>query len=75
MAAIDRSCAPWIGARISVLRREAGAARNDSPTKSHAMYSIVMNKYYVDELYDAIIVWPVVADFAGVPVEICRYRD
>jgi NADH-quinone oxidoreductase subunit L len=29
-------------------------------TKAHAMYSIVLNKYYVDELYDAVIVWPVV---------------
>jgi NADH-quinone oxidoreductase subunit L len=28
--------------------------------KAHAMYSIVLNKYYVDELYDAVIVWPVV---------------
>src|SRR5437588_9306341 len=28
--------------------------------KAHAMYSIMMNKYYVDELYDAVIVWPVV---------------
>lgn len=26
----------------------------------HALYSIVVNGYYVDELYDAIIVWPVV---------------
>jgi len=24
------------------------------------MYSILVNKYYVDELYDAIIVWPVI---------------
>jgi NADH-quinone oxidoreductase subunit L len=29
-------------------------------SKAHAMYSIVVNKYYVDELYDAVIVWPVV---------------
>jgi NADH-quinone oxidoreductase subunit L len=29
-------------------------------TKTHAMYSIMTNKYYVDELYDAVIVWPVV---------------
>jgi NADH-quinone oxidoreductase subunit L len=28
--------------------------------RAHAMYSILVNKYYVDELYDAIIVWPVV---------------
>jgi NADH-quinone oxidoreductase subunit L len=28
--------------------------------KVHAMYSIMVNKYYVDELYDMIIVWPVV---------------
>ena len=28
--------------------------------KAHSMYSIVLNKYYVDELYDAVIVWPVV---------------
>jgi NADH-quinone oxidoreductase subunit L len=26
----------------------------------HAMYSLLWNKYYVDEIYDAIIVWPVV---------------
>jgi NADH-quinone oxidoreductase subunit L len=30
-------------------------------TKFHALYSIVFNKYYVDELYDMLIVWPVVA--------------
>jgi NADH-quinone oxidoreductase subunit L len=30
-------------------------------TKSHALYSIVFNKYYVDELYDTVIVWPIVA--------------
>ena len=29
-------------------------------TKAHAMYSIMVNKYYVDEVYDAVIVWPVV---------------
>jgi NADH-quinone oxidoreductase subunit L len=29
-------------------------------TRAHAMYSIMMNKYYVDELYDAVLVWPVV---------------
>jgi NADH-quinone oxidoreductase subunit L len=28
--------------------------------KAHAMYSIMVNKYYVDEVYDAVIVWPVV---------------
>jgi NADH-quinone oxidoreductase subunit L len=28
--------------------------------KAHAMYSIIVNKYYVDELYDAILVWPIV---------------
>ena len=28
--------------------------------KAHAMYSIMLNKYYVDELYQAIIVLPVV---------------
>jgi NADH-quinone oxidoreductase subunit L len=26
----------------------------------HALYSIVANRYYVDELYDTMIVWPVV---------------
>jgi NADH-quinone oxidoreductase subunit L len=30
-------------------------------TNVHALYSIVVNKYYVDELYDMFIVWPVVA--------------
>src|SRR5262245_41250686 len=29
--------------------------------KAHAMYSIMVNKYYVDELYDAVIVWPIVS--------------
>jgi NADH-quinone oxidoreductase subunit L len=28
--------------------------------KAHAAYSILENKYYVDELYDAIFVWPLV---------------
>lgn len=28
--------------------------------KMHAMYTIMFHKYYVDELYDTIIVWPVV---------------
>ena len=29
-------------------------------TKTHAMYSIMLNKYYVDDVYNALIVWPVV---------------
>jgi NADH-quinone oxidoreductase subunit L len=29
--------------------------------KAHAMYSILTHKYYVDEIYDAVIVWPIVA--------------
>src|SRR6185295_6480783 len=29
-------------------------------SKAHSMYSIMVNKYYVDELYDAVIVWPIV---------------
>jgi NADH-quinone oxidoreductase subunit L len=29
-------------------------------TRFHALYSIVLNKYYVDELYDMVIVWPIV---------------
>ena len=28
--------------------------------KAHAMYTILLNKYYVDELYDTVIVWPIV---------------
>ncbi len=28
--------------------------------KAQAMYSIMLNKYYVDEVYDAVIVWPIV---------------
>jgi NADH-quinone oxidoreductase subunit L len=28
--------------------------------KTHAMYSIVLNKYYVDEVYDDLFVWPLV---------------
>jgi NADH-quinone oxidoreductase subunit L len=28
--------------------------------KAHAMYSIMLNKYYVDEVYDAVVVWPIV---------------
>ena len=39
-------------------------ARPELPRKladsAHAMYSILLNKYYVDEIYDAIIVIPVV---------------
>jgi NADH-quinone oxidoreductase subunit L len=27
--------------------------------KAHAMYSIMLNKYYVDEVYDAVIVLPI----------------
>jgi NADH-quinone oxidoreductase subunit L len=27
---------------------------------AHAMYSILTHKYYVDEIYDAVIVWPIV---------------
>jgi len=29
-------------------------------TQAHAMYSILLNKYYVDEIYDAVMVWPIV---------------
>ena len=29
-------------------------------TKAHAMYSIMLNKYYVDDVYNAFVVWPVV---------------
>jgi NADH-quinone oxidoreductase subunit L len=29
-------------------------------TKAHAMYSIMLNKYYLDDVYNALIVWPVV---------------
>jgi NADH-quinone oxidoreductase subunit L len=29
-------------------------------TKAHAMYSIMLNKYYVDDLYNALVIWPVV---------------
>jgi NADH-quinone oxidoreductase subunit L len=29
-------------------------------TRFHSLYSIVFNKYYVDELYDTVIVWPIV---------------
>ena len=29
-------------------------------TKAHAMYSIMLNKYYVDDIYNAFVVWPVV---------------
>src|SRR5947199_6211072 len=28
--------------------------------KAHSMYSIMLNKFYVDEIYDAVVVWPVV---------------
>ena len=27
---------------------------------AHAMYSLLMNKYYIDDIYDAVIVWPIV---------------
>jgi NADH-quinone oxidoreductase subunit L len=29
-------------------------------TKAHAMYSIMLNKYYVDDVYSALVIWPVV---------------
>jgi NADH-quinone oxidoreductase subunit L len=29
-------------------------------SKGRALYALLVNKYYVDEIYDAIIVWPVV---------------
>src|SRR5262249_16022586 len=29
-------------------------------TRFHALYSIIVNKYYVDELNDTVIVWPIV---------------
>src|SRR5262249_10023342 len=39
-------------------------ARPELPDKlarqAHAMYSIMVNNYYVNELYDAVIVWPIV---------------
>jgi len=28
--------------------------------QAHSMYSIMLNKYYVDEIYDSVVVWPVV---------------
>jgi NADH-quinone oxidoreductase subunit L len=28
--------------------------------KAHAMYSIMLNKYYVDDVYSALVVWPLV---------------
>ena len=28
--------------------------------KTHAIYALLFNKYYIDEIYDAVIVWPVV---------------
>ena len=28
--------------------------------KAHSMYSILVHKYYVDELYDEVLVWPIV---------------
>ena len=58
---------------ISLLCRKTGIA-GALATKAHAMYSIMLNKYYVDELYEAVIVWPMVRDVAGVPVEIRRRR-
>jgi NADH-quinone oxidoreductase subunit L len=40
-------------------------ARTDIPGKLaasfHALYSIMFNRYYVDELYNIVIVWPIVA--------------
>ena len=39
-------------------------ARPELPEKLaarlHSMYSIVLNKYYVDDLYNAVLVWPIV---------------
>jgi len=38
-------------------------AKPDLPRRlseqAHALYSLLLHKYYVDEIYDAIIVWPV----------------
>ncbi len=38
-------------------------AKPDLPAKlssgAHAMYGLLVNKYYIDEIYDAIIVWPI----------------
>jgi len=39
-------------------------AKPELPAKlasaAHALYGTLMNKYYIDEIYDAVIVWPVV---------------
>jgi NADH-quinone oxidoreductase subunit L len=39
-------------------------ARPDLPAKlaagAHATYGLLVNKYYIDEIYDAILVWPIV---------------
>ncbi len=44
--------------RISVLCREAGTARKRLATSATPCTRIMLNKYYVDEIYDAMIVWP-----------------
>jgi NADH-quinone oxidoreductase subunit L len=28
--------------------------------RAHAMYGLLLHKYYIDEIYDAVIVWPIV---------------
>ena len=40
-----------------------------------ALYSILTNKYYVDEIYDAILVLPIVVASRRVPVAIHRRRQ
>src|SRR5439155_3617237 len=39
-------------------------AKPELPTRisagAHALYGLLLNKYYVDEIYDSLVVWPVV---------------
>src|SRR5438552_16301779 len=49
------------GAGVAYLFYVAKPALPEKLTaKAHAMYSIMLNKYYVDDVYNALIVWPVV---------------
>ena len=46
----------------SVLRRSGPDLPARVSSSARALYSILTNKYYVDEIYDAILVLPIVAD-------------
>ena len=60
MAVSTGSCARSDSASPTSSMWRSPSCRESWPQSAHAMYSIVVNKYYVDELYDTVIVWPIV---------------